>query len=521
MDLVRLVLITLGYLVCSKISFLTSFSSSPAGPTPIWLPTGFAIAMVLRYGRNVWPAIAIGSLISDASLKPGLLTGLMLVLANTTEPLIVEYLLRRHTRFTVSLVRIRDVTSLVAAGLVSTAVSATIGVSGLFLFGPKAVTGFPLIWWHWWVANMLSCLIITPLLLSWDTLPNINQGARRLAEIALGSILGAAVTWYVFFSPDGSHHFHLIYWFYPVVMWLAIRLGMRGTTAGVFLFSVATIYDTIAGRGPFIALDPLDSLDYLQTFLGITAVTGISLAAAVEELHTALILRDEFLSIASHEFRTPLSTLMTQIELINRLITQNTFVEIPREKQLRLVSISKTQIQRLDRLVGDLLEVSRIRGGKALISREELDLSELVDQTLERYREQLLIAKCEVRLNLERPLRGNWDSMRTEEVIINLLTNAMKYGAGKPIQVVTRDDNGTAAIEIRDYGIGISKQDQERIFGRFERAASLKSYGGLGLGLYISKMFAEAQGGSIQVESEPGHGATFIVKLPIRKGKAA
>ncbi len=521
MDLVKLVLITLGYLVCSKISFLTSFSGNPAGPTPIWLPTGFTIAMVLKYGRNIWPAILLGAVVSDSTLKPGLVTGLMLVMANMAEPLIAEYLLRRYTRFTVNLVRIRDVTSLVAAGLVSTAVSATIGVSGLYLFGPKAVIGFPLIWWHWWVANMLSCLIITPLILSWDSLPNINQRGRRLVEIALGSLLGAGVTWYVFFSPQIGNHLPFIYWFYPVLMWLAFRLGMRGTTAGVFLFSVATIYDTIAGRGPFIAMDPLDSLDYLQTFLGITAVTGISLAAAVEELHTALMLRDEFLSIASHEFRTPLSSLMTQIELINRLITRNTFGEVPREKQLRLVSISKTQIQRLDRLVGDLLEVSRIRGGKALISREELDLSELVDQTLERYQEQLSIARCEVRLNLKRPLRGNWDSMRTEEVIINLLTNAMKYGAGKPIQVVTRVENGTASIEVRDHGIGISKQDQERIFGRFERAASLKSYGGLGLGLYISKMFAEAQGGTIQVESEPGHGATFIVKLPIRKGKAA
>lgn len=480
-DIFKILLVAALYIPCAKISFLTSFSSNPAGPTPIWVPSGYSIAMILILGEKVWPGIALGALLVDFSLKAPPLTALGLALANTIEPLVAAHLLKR-ARFNPDFTSLRDVyVVMIAAALISTAASATIGVSVLVLLGPVPIGSYLLNWWDWWVANALSDLILGPFLLAWmRALPWLSFRPKMLAEIVFGSLLGCAVTGFVFFSTQGEENMPFAYWLYPFVIWLAIRVGFRATVTGMLVFSIAAIWSTVIGRGPFVGSFPRQSIAYIQTFLSITAVTGMTMAVVVEELRASLQLRDEFLSIASHELRTPLSALMTQNALINRLISRGSFADFPAEKQRKLIAISLSQLKRLDRLVNDLLEVSRIVAGKMPALREELDLSELVRQ-----------------------------------VIINLITNAAKYGAGHPVEVRTRRQGDAAIIEVRDYGIGISKEDQERIFGRFERAVSIKSYGGLGLGLYISRQIVDAHGGRIRVESTAGKGATFAVELPL------
>ena len=174
------------------------------------------------------------------------------------------------------------------------------------------------------------------------------------------------------------------------------------------------------------------------------------------------------------------------------------------------------QLQRLTGLVNNLLDVSRRSAGRLRVEYSDLDLERSVHDMAERLKPNLLAAKCELTMRIEGPLAGRWDRLRVDRVISNLLTNALKYGAGKPIELGARQEAGVAILSVRDHGIGIALADHQRISERFARAVSAEHYGGFGLGLWIAKQFAEAMGGTITVESAPGEGACFTVRLPMQ-----
>ena len=173
------------------------------------------------------------------------------------------------------------------------------------------------------------------------------------------------------------------------------------------------------------------------------------------------------------------------------------------------------QIDRLIRLAEQLLDVSRIRSGMMELELAEGDLAQVVTEIVETFRVQADAAKSPLTVRIEGPLPGRFDSLRVGEVVGNLLGNAIKYGAGKEIQVTLTGARGFATLTVRDFGLGIAAKDQERIFERFERAVSSDHYGGLGLGLYISRQIVEAHGGTIQVKSEVGKGALFEARMPL------
>ena len=143
-----------------------------------------------------------------------------------------------------------------------------------------------------------------------------------------------------------------------------------------------------------------------------------------------------------------------------------------------------------------------------------MDLAELARDVVARFHEQLERAGCDLRLTAEEPTRGSWDRALLDQVLTNLISNAIKFGAGAPIDVVVEPRRGSARLTVRDRGIGIATEDVRRIFGRFERAVSARHYGGLGLGLFVSRQIVEAHGGRIAVESRAGEGSTFTVELP-------
>jgi signal transduction histidine kinase/tetratricopeptide (TPR) repeat protein len=242
------------------------------------------------------------------------------------------------------------------------------------------------------------------------------------------------------------------------------------------------------------------------------AAIAIDNAQLYRETQRAVRLRDEFLLVASHELRTPMTPLTMSLKALQRW---------ERSGQRALpaaisesVELAARQGTRLNRLVGELLDVSRIESGWPQLDLSEVELESIVREVTERFEPELVRARCPVSIRCDGPVVGRWDASRLDQVVTNLLSNAIKFGADRPIEIYCRQKGDMALLAVRDHGMGIELADQARIFERFERAVSVKHYGGLGLGLYISRRIVEAHGGSIRLESRPGAGATFTVELP-------
>ena len=167
------------------------------------------------------------------------------------------------------------------------------------------------------------------------------------------------------------------------------------------------------------------------------------------------------------------------------------------------------------RLVNDLFDVTRLERGPLRLNLAEVDLAALVQDAAAGFASALERSNCPVSILGPRPVVGRWDPARLEQVVLNLLSNAGKFGAGKPIEVRVERQGALAHLSVTDLGIGIDASVHERIFGRFARAVSSEYYGGLGLGLYISRQMVQAHAGSLAVTSRPGAGATFVVTLPL------
>ncbi len=239
------------------------------------------------------------------------------------------------------------------------------------------------------------------------------------------------------------------------------------------------------------------------------------LQATQADLEHAVRMRDDFMSIVSHEVRTPLNGLILETQLRKLHLAKGNASAFTMEKLNAMVERDERQIQSLIRLIEDMLDVSRIRTGKLSIRPQPFDLSELVRQLLENYAAQIAAAESSISLIADDPVIGVWDEFRIEQVISNLLTNALRYGARKPVTVKVFSDNGRACVEVTDQGIGITPENQKRIFQQFERVSANHAVAGLGLGLFISEQIVLAHGGQIEVESEVGKGSTFRVCLPL------
>lgn len=235
----------------------------------------------------------------------------------------------------------------------------------------------------------------------------------------------------------------------------------------------------------------------------------------LQKFQEAVASRDEFLSLASHELRTPLTSLSLQLQTARRHVLRDNPNIDPVPLPRRVFDSFSRQTERLASLVERMLELSRLHSGQMEVNFKRVDLTELAQRVIAHLGEQLDEAQCTVNFRGEPGLVGNWDEFRLEQVLVNLLTNAIKHAPGKQIDVTTEPaEKGRARLVVRDRGPGIPKEYQPRIFQKFGKVVSSSDAGGMGLGLYISQQIAQAHGGELRLQSESGGGATFILDLP-------
>jgi len=239
---------------------------------------------------------------------------------------------------------------------------------------------------------------------------------------------------------------------------------------------------------------------------------------AEQKLQEALRVRDEFLSMASHELKTPLTTISLQVQNQQRIVNEAKPEKMPVEQLRKTSSLIAKQIGRLTALVNDLLDISRISAGRLTLNREPLSLSEVLRQIVEIESQGLAFAHMPLSLEIPENVMVDADRLRVEQVVGNLISNAIKYAPGKPLSISLKMCGNKARLEVKDQGPGISLENRKRIFERYERAvADPAVISGLGLGLHISKQIVKAHGGDIWVDSTPGQGARFVVELPLAR----
>lgn len=288
---------------------------------------------------------------------------------------------------------------------------------------------------------------------------------------------------------------------------LSIPLRHHTTTLGAltFAFSTATADATLAEIERY----------------GLLAATVVHNAQIHTDAESRLRTQHEFLSMAAHELKTPLAAIHGYIQLLNRLAKRKAVFSLQEHTVGAMAESAEKQCRRIIRFVNNLLDFSKITSRGVELELEQVELTGVVDETIDRVSAEMNFKTEFVQLNAPKEIFGMWDRFRIEQVITNLLSNAMKYGNGKSIEIRLKEYDESVTIEVEDNGIGIPPENQRRIFDCYERAVSGKQYAGVGLGLWIVRHIVEAHEGQISVRSSEGFGSTFSVTLPKKLSSAS
>jgi PAS domain S-box-containing protein len=296
---------------------------------------------------------------------------------------------------------------------------------------------------------------------------------------------------------------------------VALQLGLRSAMVVPLIVrkqTIGTLSFVTAESGRVYGTQDL----ILATEIGHRASLAIENARAYTEAREAVRTRDNFLAIASHELRTPLSALSVLVSSLVRAAASGRLLKLTPEALSDRMTKAERQTAQLARLVDRLLDVSRLSTCDLALERERIDLAEIARDVISRYEDAAAEMGGHIELSTAGPVVGVWDRGRLDQVVTNLVGNAVKYGQGAPITVsISSGTTGHVRLTVRDEGPGIALEHQERIFGQFERANDSESLPGMGLGLWLVRRIVTAHGGAINVDSSPGRGATFSVLLPV------
>jgi signal transduction histidine kinase len=510
--------------------------------TAMWPPTGLAIAALLLLGYGLWPGIALGAFLIHLT-GGSLLLASGVAIGNTLEALAAAYLVTTFAHGRRAFDRPQDVVRFVVlAALGCTTISASVGALTLGLTGATTWSTMGRTWSTWWLGDAAGALTVTPLLVVWGTQSPGTWRPRRMVETAAFLLTLAVTNLAVFGSGMASsvRHSAVAFVVVPPLIWAGYRFGPRGATTAIAVLAGIATWGTARGIGPFAVATPNPALLQVQAFLGVMAVMTLVLAAAVldrerteakirvteEQLRRserqaryeqeqraieAEAARDqlrEFIGMVVHDLRNPLTVALGYTQLAQKQAAVN-----ETSASERTLARIRTSLLSMHRLVTDLLDSTRIGGGRFMIRRGQADLVELIYQAVEEQQ----VAAATHRFVVEAPahLTGAWDVDRLRQVVGNLLSNASKYSAvGTEVRVRVQATERCVLLSVTDQGVGIAPERIHQLFQPFARLGREREVSGTGLGLYITKGIVEAHGGRLWVRSVVGRGSSFFVELP-------
>jgi signal transduction histidine kinase len=495
----------------------------------VWPPTGIALAAILLGGRRLWPGIFIGALVANVLTGAPTLAAAGIATGNTLEAVVGAFALKRVTRFRPALDGLRAVIALIVmAAMLSTMISATIGVTSLHLSGLVPTQKLGDTWLTWWVGDAIGALLVAPVILVWASGRRSPLSPSRLVEaavLALGVIVASFVVFIAPITPDGGP-LGKAYVFFPLLMWAAIRFGQRGAVTATLVVSALAVAGTVLWQDPSTRPTLHESLLAVQTFMGITAATFLVLGASVsereryeEELRSARDIataansaKAEFLAVMSHELRTPLNAIAGYADILS--------LGLPgplTQKQDDAVARIRSNQQHLLSLIDDVLSFATIEAGSTAIAPRPVRICEALDSLEPLLRPDLVRHELTFIWNgCDPALSVLADPVKLRQILLNVLGNAIKFTPphGR-VELSALRNADRVSIRISDTGIGIPPDKIGRVFEPFfqVQAGTTREYPGVGLGLAISRDFARAMGGDVWVESTNGRGSVVTIEL--------
>ena len=515
------------YFVAGKLALRLAFLH--ASVSPVWPPAGIALAALLVLGFRVWPAIFVGAFLVNLTTLGNILTSLGIASGNTLEALCGAWLVNRFAGGARVFGRPQDVFKFALAALVSTTVSPTFGVSSLAVGGFAQWSSYWPIWLTWWLGDASGVLVIAPLLLLWSvpaTQRTWNQ--KQVLEVSVLLLLLVVLAETVFggWLPISARNYPISFICGPIVIWTAFRFTPRETATGIFILSTIAIWGTLHGFGPFILQSENQSLLMLQSWTAALTITAMAIAAAITERNRTQVAleqqkdaveaanrtKDNFLAMLSHELRTPLTPVMAALDTLEADGSRSSGAK-------NSLAMIRRNVELESQLIDDLLDLTRIAKDKLQLRFGPLDSHEVINNVVEICRPQAQARNLTLQLNLRAGTHHVLgDAAKYQQIVWNLLKNAVKFTAenGEITISSSNPEPQLLAIAVHDTGIGIEPEVMNRIFDPFEQGESAfqRRYGGLGLGLAISKSLAQAHGGTLIARSE-GHdrGSTFILTM--------
>jgi signal transduction histidine kinase/CheY-like chemotaxis protein len=519
--------LTLIYIVAGKLALKLAFVNASA--SPVWPPAGIALAALLVLGYRVWPAIFIGAFAVNFWTTLNILSSIGIACGNTLEAMCGAWLVNQFANGICVFDRPRDVFKFGLAALVSTMVSPTIGVSSLAITGFAQWSHFSTIWSTWWLGDASGDLMITPLLVLWSVpVTQRKWNEKEVLEVSVLLLLLIVLGQIVFggWLPISARNYPLSFICGPIVIWTAFRFTPRETATGIFILSSIAVWGTLNGFGPFVLRTENQSLLMLQAWTAALTITAMAIAAAIaernrarsaieqqkDEVEAANRTKDNFLAMLSHELRTPLTPVMAAIDTLE--------ADGPRSFEAKnSIAMIRRNVELESQLIDDLLDLTRIAKDKLQLRFGPLDSHEIINNVVEICRPEATARDLKVHVNLRAGAHFvSGDAAKFQQIIWNLLKNAIKFTAdnGEITISTTNPESQLLAISVHDNGIGIEPEIMNRIFDPFEQGerAFERRYGGLGLGLAISKSLAQAHGGTLVARSDGrGRGSTFILTI--------